>query len=160
MLWQMRVAEKVVRRTVPRRQVVATSPVTAQPSSAYENGWDAINQFLRQEYSWNGSEPNVLHVRRGDRYYDFSGVSGLDFAQDGRAFAVLDFDNDGRPDLLLKSRLGPQVRVLQNNCAGERHSIAFELVGTKSNRDAIGARIEVDGRVKWMEAGTPNWRKL
>jgi Tfp pilus assembly protein PilF len=136
------------------RQVVARSPVTAQPSSAYENGWDAINQFLRETYSWNGNEPNVLHVRRGNRYYDFSGVSGLDFAQDGRAFAVLDFDGDGRPDILLKSRLGPQIRILQNNCAGEHHSIAFELVGTKSNRDAIGARIEVDGRTKWMEAGS------
>jgi tetratricopeptide (TPR) repeat protein len=136
------------------RQVVARSPLTAQPSTAYENGWNAINQFLREEYSWNGYEPNVLHVKRGDRYYDFSGVSGLDYAEDGRAFAVLDFDGDGRPDILLKSRLGPQVRVFQNNCAGDRQSIAFELVGTKSNRDAIGARVEVDGRVKWLEAGS------
>ena len=30
--------------------------------------------------------------------YDFSGVSGLDFADDSRAFAVTDFDGDGRPD--------------------------------------------------------------
>jgi tetratricopeptide (TPR) repeat protein len=136
------------------RQVVSRSPVTAQPSAAYENGWNAINQFLREDYSWNGHEPNVLHVRRGERYYDFSGVSGLDFAEDGRAFAVFDFDDDGRPDLLLKSRLGPQVRVLQNNCAGARRSIAFELIGTKSNRDAIGARIQVDGQTKWLEAGS------
>ncbi len=136
------------------RQVVAKSPVKRQPSSAYENGWNALNQFIREEYSWNGREPNVLHVRRGNRYYDFSGVSGLDFADDSRAFALTDFDGDGRPDIILKSRLAPQVRVLQNDCAGANNSIAFELRGTKSNRDAIGARIQVDKQTKWLDAGS------
>ncbi len=135
------------------RQVVARSPVIAQPSAAYENGWNAINQFIREDYSWNGREPNVLHVKRGGRYFDFSGVSGLDFADDSRAFAVTDFDGDGRLDLILKSRLGPQVRVLQNDCATGR-AIAFELRGTKSNRDGIGAKVEVDGQAKWLGAGT------
>ncbi|MBV8073027.1 MAG: VCBS repeat-containing protein [Acidobacteriaceae bacterium] len=136
------------------RQVVAKSPVKPQQSPAYENGWNAINQFMREEYSWNGHEPNVLHVRRGGRYYDFSGVSGLDWPEDSRAFVVMDFDNDGRPDIILKSRLGPQVRILQNNWAGSNKSIAFELRGTKSNRDAIGARVQVDSQTKWLDAGS------
>jgi tetratricopeptide (TPR) repeat protein len=136
------------------RQVVARSPVTAKPSAEYENGWNAINQFIREDFSWNGREPNVFHVRRGGRYYDFSGVSGLDFAEDSRAYAVTDFDGDGQPDIVLKSRLGPQVRMLQNNCATSNQAIAFLLRGTKSNRDAIGARVEVDGQVKWLEAGS------
>lgn len=136
------------------RQVVNKSPVTAQPSLPYQEGWNALNQFIREDYSWNGNEPNVLHVKRGSRYYDFSGVSGLDYADDSRAFAILDFDQDGRPDIILKSRLGPQVRVLQNNCSGTNHAIAFRLQGTKSNRDAIGARIDVDGQTKWLAAGS------
>ncbi|MGH9582537.1 MAG: CRTAC1 family protein, partial [Bryobacteraceae bacterium] len=136
------------------RQVVAKSPVTASPSLAYESGWNALNQFIREEYSWNGREPNVVHAPRGGRYFDFSGVSGFDFADDSRAFVVTDFDGDGHPDIVLKSRLGPQVRVLQNNCAGAHRSIAFRLRGTKSNRDAIGTRIEVDGQAKWLEAGS------
>jgi len=136
------------------RQVVNRSPVTATRSAVYENGWNAINQFIREEYSWNGHEPNVLHVRRGNRYFDFSGVSGLDFAEDSRAFAVTDFDGDGRPDILLKSRLGPQLRVLQSDCGAANQSIAFQLQGTKSNRDAIGARIQVDRQTKWLEAGS------
>jgi len=135
------------------RQVVARSPVMARPSAAYENGWNAINQFIREEFSWNGREPNVLHVKRGDRYFDFSGVSGLDFSDDSRAFAVTDFDGDGRPDLILKSRLGPQVRVLRNDCA-VGNAIAFVLSGTKSNRDGIGAKVEVDGQAKWLNAGS------
>jgi Flp pilus assembly protein TadD len=136
------------------RQVVARSPVTPQASAAYENGWNALNQFIREEYSWNGREPNVLHVRQGDRYYDLSGVSGLDFADDSRAFAVTDFDGDGRPDVILKSRMGPQVRAFQNNCAGKNRALAFRLRGTKSNRDGIGARIQVDGQTKWLEGGS------
>ena len=136
------------------RQVVNKSPTNAQPSLAYQNGWNALNQFIREDYSWNGDEPNVLHVKRGDKYYDFSGVSGLDFADDSRAFAITDFDNDGKPDLLLKSRLGPQLRVLQNTCAAANHSIAFQLRGTESNRDAIGARVDVDGQTKWLCAGS------
>jgi Flp pilus assembly protein TadD len=136
------------------RQVVARTSETAVPSQAYQNGWNAINQFAREDYSWNGREPNVLHVRRGDRFFDFSGVSGFDFAEDSRAFAVTDFDGDGRPDVILKSRLGPQVRVLQNNCTGPNRSIAFELRGTQSNRDAIGARVRVDGQTKWLDTGS------
>ncbi len=136
------------------RQVVAHSPVTAAASAEYENGWNALNQFIREDYSWNGREPNVFHARRGDRYYDFSGVSGLDVADDSRAFSVTDFDGDGRPDLILKSRLGPQVRVFQNDCAGARHSLAVVLKGSRSNRDAIGAKVDVDGGSQWLEAGS------
>ena len=134
------------------RQVVSRSPQRAQPSPAYENGWNAINQFVREDFSWNGYEPNVVYAKRGDRFYDVSGISGFDHADDTRAFAITDFDGDGRPDIILKSRLAPQVRVLQNNCAAENHSIGFELRGTKSNRDAIGAKIEVDHRVVWLTA--------
>ena len=136
------------------RQVVAKSPVKFQPAPEYENGWNAINQLVRQEFSWAGPEPNVFFARRGGRYYDFSGVSGIDFAEDSRAFAFTDIDGDGNLDLILKSRLGPQVRVLQNACGVERKSLVFALRGTKSNRDAIGARVEVDGQVKWLSAGS------
>lgn len=135
------------------RQVVARSPQTVQESSAYENGWNAINQFIREDYSWSGREPNVVYARRGGRFYDVSGVSGLDFADDSRALAITDFDGDGRPDIILKSRMGPQIRVMQNNCAASNRSIAFDLRGTKSNRDAIGAKIEVNGHAVWLDAG-------
>jgi tetratricopeptide (TPR) repeat protein len=136
------------------RQVVAKSPINSERSEQYENGWNAINQLIREDYSWNGREPNVFYARRNGRYYDFSGVSGLDCALDSRAFAVTDWDGDGNLDVLLKSRLGPQVKAFQNDSAGDRKSMAFKLVGTRSNRDAIGARVELNGKVKFVQAGS------
>jgi tetratricopeptide (TPR) repeat protein len=136
------------------RQVVAKSPVRFQPAPAYEIGWNAINQLIRQDYSWSGREPNVVYARRGDRFYDFSGVSGIDKAEDSRAFAFTDIDGDGNLDLILRSRMGPQVRVFQNNCGISRNVLVLSLRGTRSNRDGIGARVEVDGQVKWLGTGS------
>jgi tetratricopeptide (TPR) repeat protein len=136
------------------RQVVAKSPPRYERAPAYENGWNAINQLIRQDYSWAGPEPNVLYARRAGRYYDFSWVGGIDVAEDSRAFAFLDFDGDGNLDLVVKNRLGPQLRLFQNVRGTERRRLAIRLRGTKSNRDAIGARVEVDGQAKWLVAGS------
>jgi hypothetical protein len=138
------------------RQVVAKSPEKQRAAADYENGWNALNQLIREDYSWNGREANVFYVKQnGQRgYRDASGVSGLDFADDTRTFAVTDFDGDGVPDLVLKNRLGPQIRAMQNDGAGVRQAIAIGLRGTKSNRDAIGARVEVNGQVQYLSAGS------
>ncbi len=121
------------------RRVAARSSPDASPSKPYEDGWNALNQFAREDKSWNGREPNVFYARRGSRYFDFSGVSGLDFAEDSRSFAATDLDGDGRLDLLLKSRLAPQVRALRNRSFGTNRALALSLRGVRSNRDAIGA---------------------
>jgi len=136
------------------RQVVAKSPEKQRAAPDYENGWNALNQLIREDYSWNGHEPNVFYVKQNGGYRDASGVSGLDFADDTRTFAVTDFDGDGIPDLVLKNRLGPQIRAMQNDCSGARQAIAISLRGTKSNRDAIGARVEVNKQVQYLSAGS------
>ena len=68
----------------------------------------------------------------------------MDFLEDGRAFALADFDHDGRQEVFLKNRNGPQLRVLKNVIETLPPSIAFRLRGTKSNRDAIGAVVTVE----------------
>src|SRR5580692_2691009 len=97
------------------RQVVANSPDSAKPSEDYEQGWNAVNELIRADYSWSGYERNVFFANNRDgTFSDVSGAVGLDFVQDGRAFALADFDHDGRQELFLKSRNAPQLRLLRN----------------------------------------------
>jgi tetratricopeptide (TPR) repeat protein len=136
------------------RQVVAKSPTEYGRAPAYENGWNAINQLVREDFSWAGPEPNIFYARRAGRYYDFSGVSGIDLEQDSRAFSIVDIDGDGNLDLVVRSRLAPQIRVFQNARAAANRRLVIALRGVESNRDAVGARVEVDGQVKWVVAGS------
>ena len=141
------------------RQVVGNSPARLSPSTAYEHGWNAINEMIRSDRTWNGYERNVFYCNHGDgAFSDISGVAGIDFPDDSRAFALADFDHDGRPEILLKNRNAPQLRMLRNDMSDIGNSVAFQLSGTKSNRDAIGAAItvEADGRkqTKYLQAGS------
>ena len=130
------------------RQVVAYSPEEAKPSHAYEQGWGAINELIRADGTWSGYERNVFYANNGDgTFSDISGAVGLDFLEDGRSFAVSDFDNDGRQEVFLKNRDGPQLRILKNVMEELPPSIAFRLRGTKSNRDAIGAAVTIETEI-------------
>ena len=127
------------------RQVVAYSPNLPIPSHEYEQGWNAINELIRSDRSWSGFERNVAYLNNRDgSFTDVSGVSGLDFPEDSRTFALGDFDGDGRLEVVLKNRNSPQLRLLKNVIADLPPSISFRLTGTKSNRDAIGAKITVE----------------
>ena len=126
------------------RRVVAESSIDERPMEGYERGWNCLNEMVREDYSWNGNEPNVFYARRAGKYRDLSGLCGLDEANDSRAFAITDLNGDGRPDILLKSRLGPQLRAYRNDSAGDRQSLVLELEGTESNRDAVGAIVRVE----------------
>jgi tetratricopeptide (TPR) repeat protein len=141
------------------RQAVANSPVVAKPAHDYEQGWNALNELIRSDDTWSGFERNVLYANNRDgTFSDVSGVVGLDFLEDGRAFALADFDHDGRLEVFLKNRNGPQLRLLKNVMKDLAPSIAFRLRGVKSNRDAIGAAVTVEtesGRqTRMLQAGS------
>jgi Tfp pilus assembly protein PilF len=141
------------------RQVVARSPVEAKTSPDYEQGWNAINELIRADCSWSGYERNVFYVNNRDgTFSDVSGAVGLDFLEDGRAFALADFDHDGRQEVFLKNRNAPQLRLLRSVVTGLPPAVAFRLRGVSSNRDGIGATITVEtnaGRqTKWLQAGS------
>ena len=127
------------------RQVVANSPAEARLSHDYEQGWSAINELIRSDGTWSGYERNVFYRNNRDgTFSDVSGVVGLDFIEDGRAFALADFDHDGRQEMFLKNRNAPQLRVLKNVMRELPPAISFCLQGTNSNRDAIGAVVALE----------------
>ena len=127
------------------RQVVSNSPDQAKPSERYEQGWNAVNELIRSDYTWSGFERNVFYANNRDgTFSDVSAAVDLDFVEDGRAFALADFDHDGRQEMFLKNRNGPQLRLLKNVVPDLPPSIAFRLRGIKSNRDAIGAVVSLE----------------
>ena len=141
------------------RQVVASSPEDASATSAYERGWNAINELIRSDRTWHGYARNVLFANNHDgTFSEISGPSGLDFLEDSRTFVLADIDHDGRLEVILKNRNAPQLRILHNVMQEIGDSISFSLRGTKSNRDAIGTAItvEVGGlrQTKFLQAGS------
>ncbi len=141
------------------RQVVARSPDEARGSREYEQGWNAINELIRSDGTWSGYERNVFYANnRNGRFSDVSGVVGLDFIEDGRSFALADFDHDGRLEIVLKNRNAPQVRVLKSIVSDLPPSLSFRLQGTKSNRDAIGAAVTITtehgSQTRMLQAGS------
>ena len=144
------------------RQVVARSPLTRVKNSSYDDAWRAINQLLIHG-SIASRQRNVFLRNDGQGGFDeVSGTVGLDLDQDGRSFAVLDIDRDGDEDLLvMAARQTPHLRVFQNDFAPKAATLAVRLVGaegSKSNRDAIGARVVVETdrmrRTKIVQAGS------
>jgi Tfp pilus assembly protein PilF/peroxiredoxin len=128
------------------RQVVAQSPLERKPGTPYDDGWRATNRMLVSNGAQAQHERNVL-LRNNGRggFDDVSGSSGLDIDQDGRSFAVFDYDGDGDSDVVLMApRSSPQLRLFRNDFAAGHASIALRLTGTKSNRDAVGARVTIE----------------
>lgn len=141
------------------RQVVAKSPEDAEPFSAYERGWGAINELIRSDSTWNGYERNVLFANNRDgTFSEVSAPAGLDFRDDSRAFALADLDHDGRLEIILKNRNAPQLRVLHNAMQEIGASIVFRLRGQSSNRDALGSAVTVEAgtlrQTKYLQAGS------
>ena len=74
-----------------------------------------------------------------------SAVSGLDLIDDGRACAIADWDHDGDLDMWISNRTAPRLRFMRNNIShgGDFLALRLQANETTSNRDAIGARVEV-----------------
>ena len=91
------------------------------------------------------AQPPHLFLNQGNgTFRDVAAAAGADFAQPrvARGLACADFDRDGDVDLLITTNNGPAALFRNDQLAGNR-SIRFRLIGTRSNRDAIGASVRV-----------------
>jgi hypothetical protein len=104
-------------------------------------------------------EPPLLLENKGNgQFQDVAAQAGPAFQArySGRGMAVGDFDNDGDSDVVFM-RLGDRPVLLENKKGQSHPWIGFELQGTTSNRDAIGARLSLSRRsqtlVRWITGG-------
>ena len=116
----------------------------------YVASWHATMQLLREGKSFSGRERNCAFLNQGNhKFTTVSAVSGLDFADDGRAIASVDWDHDGDLDLWIQNRTGPRLRFMKNQSRESQpgtdasSSVSVLLPGVTCNRDAIGARVEI-----------------
>jgi len=104
-------------------------------------------------------EPNTIFRNLGNgKFEDVSATAGPDFQVEAahRGVAFGDLDNDGRVDMVVSVLNGP-AKLFHNITENGNHWILLKLVGTKSNRMAIGAQIRItteDGKKQWNEVTT------
>jgi len=129
----------------------------------YDNdGWPDIfvadghieNEIERVQKRVSYAEPPHLFRNLGNgKFTEVTAQMGKLFAAPkvARAAAYADIDNDGFLDVLLTTNAGPAY--LFHNEGGTNHSLRIKLVGTKSNRDGIGAVVHLktaDGKQSKM----------
>jgi enediyne biosynthesis protein E4 len=104
-------------------------------------------------------EPNSLFRNMGNgTFKEVSAMAGPDFqlAAAHRGVAFGDLDNDGRMDMVV-TVLGGETKLFHNISDNRNHWILLSLIGTKSNRMAIGAQIRItteNGKSQWNQVTT------
>ena len=112
------------------------------------DGW--LDFYLGTGYpDYEGLIPNVMYRNRGGTgFADVTTAGGFGHLQKGHGVSFADLDNDGDQDVF--EQMGGAypgdgfADVLFENPGFGNHWIAVKLVGARSNRSAIGARIRVE----------------
>ena len=94
-------------------------------------------------------EPDSVFANSGGTFRDVSQDAGLTLVKAHRGAAFADFNGDGRIDAVV-SALGEPAELWENVSPGEQHWIELRLVGTKSNRDGIGAQVRIGAQYAEM----------
>jgi hypothetical protein len=111
----------------------------------YDNDGDVdifkTNGELKHLY---GHEDQLFENEEGEIFKDVSTLRGEYFLQErvGRGACFGDYDNDGDLDAYIVN-LNDKGTLLRNNKGNENNWLMLHLIGTKSNRDGVGARIKI-----------------
>jgi len=114
-------------------------------------------QLFHAGTAW--AEPKTMYRNRGGWFEVVTNQLGSDLVvpRAGRGAAFADFDNDGDIDILVTNN-GQAPQLLRNDGGNRNHWLGLRLVGTRSNRDGIGAKVTVKAggstQVQEMKAGS------
>jgi hypothetical protein len=108
---------------------------------------DRIEEFEAHRYRL----PNSVFANTAGKFRDVSATAGegFDTPKPHRGSAFADFDGDGRIDVAV-AVLGSEAELWQNVTPGSGRWLVLRLAGTRSNRDAIGARVRAAGQTNLM----------
>lgn len=101
----------------------------------------------------NYREPRLLYRNLGNgKFADITKESGpgITEPESSRGLATADLWNDGRTEAVINN-VSDRPMLLVNQAANANHWVSLHLVGTKSNRDAIGARVVLHGTAAGKE---------
>jgi len=116
-----------------------------------------VIEQLRPQVKYK-EQPLLLHNLGNAVFEDVSSKGGAAFSRGylARGLAIGDWDNDGSPDAIFTS-IGDRPVLLRNDLGRQNSWIGVGLIGVKSNRDAIGAkltlRVAERKLVRWVTGG-------
>jgi hypothetical protein len=138
--WQDLFVVNGLRSAGPENYLPVLLPMLTTPGVDFSdvNNWPDIGNR-----SWSGYQKKRLFHNLGDgSFREIGAASGLNNERDGRGIGVIDLDNDGRLDLV-QTNADQSPIVYHNVSQNVGNWIELKLEGTKSNRDAIGARVQL-----------------
>jgi len=111
-----------------------------------------VDTEAQRKFGFPMAQNAQLFLGDGRGYFDDVSAQAGEYFNElhvGRGLAYADFDNDGRPDLVFSHNSGP-IALLRNVTETQNSWIRLELIGDgkKSNRNAIGARVEIQSSGK------------
>jgi hypothetical protein len=104
-----------------------------------------LDNIQRYHEGTQYAEPKLMFRNLGGGIFEnVSDRLGSDFQSPrvSRGAAIADFDNDGNLDILVNNN-GQAPQLLRNDDGNANHWLEILLIGTKSNRDGVGARVKV-----------------
>jgi hypothetical protein len=148
----------------PSRLTMLSAPLSGWGDGFFDfnnDGWkdifsanahvdDNIAMFQATQYK----QPNSIFANLGNgTFEDVTREAGPDFQQPSshRGAAFADFNKDGKIDIVVSSLEAP-AELWENVSPNDNHWIVVRPIGTKSNRDAIGARIRIGDQVNQMSS--------
>jgi hypothetical protein len=127
------------------------------------DGW--VDLFIANGHVYQGVENSTVkghykqinllfHNNRDGTFSDVTAAAqangdGFSTPRLGRGAAFADLFNDGHEDIVVGNNDDPPS-ILRNRSGGSNHFASFKLVGTRSNRDALGARVRVKAGGIWQ----------